>query len=115
MSARLKKNLVLVIAIIVVAAVAIGVFLYLRHGSSPAPSAATNSLNPLSSGRLKVSSFNIEHLSHKSRTEGELRMIAHILKEFDLIAVQELHDEIVIKDLVQIGRASCRERVCQYV
>ncbi len=51
---------------------------------------------------IKVCSFNIRIFSNKSRNDQELETIAKILKYYDLIAIQELKDEDVLKRTVTI-------------
>ena len=45
-----------------------------------------------SPGRLLVASWNIANLGAHKRWDSALQIIAHILKRFDLIAVQEVND-----------------------
>lgn len=47
--------------------------------------------------RLTLASFNIRILSTASRDDTELASIADILQKYDLIAIQELRDEEVLK------------------
>jgi endonuclease/exonuclease/phosphatase family metal-dependent hydrolase len=58
----------------------------------------------LSAGTISISSFNIRILSDKSRTDHELKLIAQILQHYDLIALQELRDEQVLRRTVHILR-----------
>src|SRR3546814_3232219 len=46
---------------------------------------------------------------------GEAKGVAGLLQRLAAIAMEELLGLLVIADALQIGRASCRERVCQYV
>ncbi len=49
---------------------------------------------PVSSdNRLLLASWNVANLGAQGRTDGALRLIAHIMKRFDLIAVQEVNEE----------------------
>lgn len=43
-------------------------------------------------GRLLLASWNIANIGAQDRTLNAKRLIAHILKRFDLIAVQEVND-----------------------
>ena len=43
-------------------------------------------------GHLLLGSWNIANLGGQGRAEGALRLIVHILKRFDLVAVQEVND-----------------------
>lgn len=43
--------------------------------------------------RLLLASWNIANLGAQSRTAGARKVIAHILKRFDLVAVQEVNDD----------------------
>ena len=45
-------------------------------------------------GRLLLATWNVANLGVQGRTEGALRVIAHVLKRFDLIAVQEVNDQL---------------------
>ncbi len=44
-------------------------------------------------GRRLLASWNIANLGAQGRTDGALEVIAHILKRFDLVAVQEVNDQ----------------------
>lgn len=44
-------------------------------------------------GKLLVASWNIANLGAQGRTNGALALITHILKRFELIAVQEVNEE----------------------
>lgn len=44
-------------------------------------------------GRLLLASWNIANLGAQGRTLNAKKLIAHILKRFDLVAVQEVNDE----------------------
>ena len=46
-----------------------------------------------SSDRLLLASWNIANLGAQKRTAGARKVIAHILKRFDLVAVQEINDD----------------------
>jgi len=46
-----------------------------------------------SANRLLLASWNVANLGAQDRTNGALRLIAHIMKRFDLIAVQEINEE----------------------
>ena len=62
-------------------------------------------LTPLFSvdkSELILASWNIRILSNNSRDSKELQYIANIIKRYDLIAVQEVRDEKVIKRIMQI-------------
>lgn len=51
---------------------------------------------------IKVCSFNIRIFSDRSRSDAELKNIAQILKYYDLVAIQELRDEKVLRRTVDI-------------
>ncbi len=51
---------------------------------------------------LKLTTWNIRTLSGRSRDDAELRQIASILIDYDLIAISELHDETVLKRIQRI-------------
>ncbi len=53
-----------------------------------------------SKNRLLLASWNIANLGAQKRTPGALKLIAHILERFDLIAVQEVNDNFVNFDKV---------------
>ncbi len=44
-------------------------------------------------GRLLIASWNVANMGAQGRTKAALRTIAHILKRFELIALQELNEE----------------------
>jgi hypothetical protein len=44
-------------------------------------------------GRLLLASWNVANLGAQGRTQTALDVIAHILKRFELIAVQEINEE----------------------
>ena len=54
---------------------------------------------PVLSGaeELTIASFNIRIFSDGSRYDAELELIADRLQQFDLIAIQELRDEGVVR------------------
>ena len=54
--------------------------------------------------RLTLASFNIRIFSNASRDDIELASIADILQKYDLIAIQELRDEEVLKRTAAILR-----------
>ena len=55
------------------------------------------------SPNITIASFNIRKLSDNSRTDEELKQIAEVLSEFDLIAVQEvLGDTIILNRTVEM-------------
>ena len=54
------------------------------------------------SDKIKLSSFNIRIFSNKSRDDEELKYIASILRYYDIVAIQELRDEHVLKRTVSI-------------
>lgn len=60
--------------------------------------------------QLRVCSFNIRVFSDNNRDNEELAHIVNILKEYDLIAIQELRDEEVLLRTV----AALKERGCEY-
>ena len=43
--------------------------------------------------RLLLASWNIANLGVQKRTAGAQKVIAHILKRFDIVAVQEINDD----------------------
>ncbi|MBU0650922.1 endonuclease/exonuclease/phosphatase family protein, partial [bacterium] len=51
---------------------------------------------------VTVASFNIRIFSDNSRDDKELNVIADILKKYDVIAVQEVRDEQVVKRTLEI-------------
>lgn len=56
-------------------------------------------------GRLLIASWNVANMGAQGRTKAALRTIAHILKRFELIALQELNEEyrVLIKILDFMG------------
>jgi len=52
-----------------------------------------------SPSKVKIASWNIRILSDESRDSSELRKIASIISQFDLVAVQEVRDYQVLKRL----------------
>ena len=52
--------------------------------------------------RLSVAAWNIRILSDNSRNDSELHKIAQTLIDYDLIAISELRDEVVLKRTQQI-------------
>jgi endonuclease/exonuclease/phosphatase family metal-dependent hydrolase len=44
-------------------------------------------------GRLLLASWNVANLGAQGRSEAALRLVSHIMKRFDLIAVQEVNEE----------------------
>ncbi len=44
-------------------------------------------------GRLLLASWNIANLGAQNRTDEALKVIAHILKRFDLVSIQEVNDQ----------------------
>ena len=55
------------------------------------------------SPNITIASFNIRKFSDNSRTDEELKQIAEVLSEFDLIAVQEvLGDPIILNRTVEM-------------
>ncbi len=52
-------------------------------------------------GTITVASWNIRILSDKSRDENELKIIADILSRYDLVAIQEVRDKIVMDRLIK--------------
>ncbi|MBW1765001.1 MAG: endonuclease/exonuclease/phosphatase family protein, partial [Deltaproteobacteria bacterium] len=54
---------------------------------------------PLNAKNLTIASWNIRILSNNSRDDTELKKIASILKKYDLIAIQEARDTIVLDRL----------------
>jgi endonuclease/exonuclease/phosphatase family metal-dependent hydrolase len=57
--------------------------------------------------RLLLASWNIANLGAQKRTAGARKVIAHILKRFDLVAVQEINDDYrqFIEIVEQMGPA----------
>ena len=54
-------------------------------------------------GRLLLASWNIANLGAHDRPNRSLRLIAHILSRFDLIAVQEVNDNFrVFQSIVRL-------------
>ncbi len=51
---------------------------------------------------VKLAAWNIRMLSDSSRNDVELRQIASILIDYDLIAISEVHDETVLKRIQRI-------------
>ena len=55
--------------------------------------------------KLLVASWNIANLGAQGRTDKALKLIAHILKRFDLIAVQEVNENFkILESLVSMLR-----------
>ncbi len=52
--------------------------------------------------QISIASFNIRIFSNKSRSEQELSLIAKLLRKYDVIAIQELRDEKVLKRTITI-------------
>ncbi len=52
--------------------------------------------------QLSIASFNIRIFSNKSRSDDELDDIAKVLKNYDIIAIQELRDPEVLQRTVDI-------------
>lgn len=57
-------------------------------------------------GRLLLASWNVANLGVQGRTEGALSLISHIMKRFDLIAVQEVKDDYRIFEKVVANMGS---------
>lgn len=57
-------------------------------------------------GRLLLASWNIANLGAQGRSEQALQLIAHLLKRFDLIAVQEVNDDFAafLRVMEYVGR-----------
>ncbi len=53
---------------------------------------------------VRVASFNIRILSDKSRDDDELSAIATVISRYDVIAIQEVRDETVMRRLVRVLR-----------
>ncbi len=70
--------------------------------SSKEPQISQEVSIPTNQGELKISSFNIRLFSNNSRDDSELKQIVGILKEYDLIAIQELRDERVMQRAVAL-------------
>lgn len=51
---------------------------------------------------IAIASFNVRIFSTNSRTDEELSKIADVLQKYDVIAIQELRDEEVLKRTVEI-------------
>ncbi len=49
---------------------------------------------------ILISSFNIRILSDKSRSDREVALIGDIIKNYDIIAIQEVRDEKILKRLI---------------
>ena len=56
----------------------------------------------LFSDTLKIATFNIRIFSNKSRSETELNYTAEILKKYDVVAIQELRDEQVLRRTIYV-------------
>jgi len=51
-------------------------------------------------GRLLLASWNVANLGVQGRSDGALDVIAHIMKRFDLLAVQEINEEFRVFEKV---------------
>lgn len=74
---------------VLIVAVVIGVGTLL-HGASSVDAAQT----------IKVATWNLRDLSTSSRNDFERFQISYLLRDFDLIAIQEVNDAQVVQDLV---------------
>jgi endonuclease/exonuclease/phosphatase family metal-dependent hydrolase len=54
------------------------------------------------SGTFRMATFNVRALSDRSRTDGELRDIAELVAPYDIVAVQEARDSLVLERLVRL-------------
>jgi len=66
----------------------------------PTPGGETRAVAVTPGGELTICTFNIRIFSNKSRTDEDLRYIAGILKKYDLVAIEELRDETVLRRTV---------------
>jgi len=79
------------------------VFLSSGCSSSQKPTRTYSySRSVVSAQPLRLASFNIRIFSNNSRNDEELDYITDILKQYDIIAIQELRDEIVLKRAVEM-------------
>ena len=51
-------------------------------------------------GRLLLASWNVANLGVQGRSDGALDVVAHIMKRFDLLAVQEINEEFRVFEKV---------------
>lgn len=58
--------------------------------------------NNEATSKLTIASWNIRILSDKSRDDSELKIIADILSNYDLVAIQEVRDKTVMDRLVNM-------------
>ncbi|MFC1745407.1 endonuclease/exonuclease/phosphatase family protein, partial [Candidatus Riflebacteria bacterium] len=58
---------------------------------------------------ITLASFNIRYFSDGSRDDTELLKIAEVIKDYDLIAIQEARDERVLQRLVQVMQQAGRD------
>lgn len=59
---------------------------------------------------MKMASWNIRILSDASRTDSELKKIAEVAKDYDLLSIIELRDENVLKRLTKIMDAESSKK-----
>lgn len=57
---------------------------------------------PSQESHIRIASFNIRVFSNNSRDDKELSYISDILQKYDLVAVQEIRDEEVLKRTIVI-------------
>jgi len=77
--------------------------------SEPLPPALPGTVKAPGSKALWVAAWNLRNLSDKSRSDAELLKIAETLRDYDLIAMSEVRDEIVLKRLLRHLSASGAE------
>jgi len=75
--------------------VSLFVALFLAGCAHPEPRVPLEGRPPVE--RLTLASFNIRIFSNASRDDAELAAIADILQKYDIVAIQELRDEEVLK------------------
>src|SRR3546814_14939732 len=83
-----------------------------RHCRGPVPKGQTGSgrHGPLDSRRFLINSGSKEELRSAKQTGRGM-----MLKLMTLVKASPTFDHAGFRDYWEIGRASCRERVCQYV
>lgn len=76
------------------------IILSLLFVSCPVSNATPNNIQLTES--IKLASWNIRKLSDNSRDDSELQKIAAIIDRYDIVAIQEVRDSIVINRLLDI-------------
>jgi endonuclease/exonuclease/phosphatase family metal-dependent hydrolase len=79
-----------------------------RYDESPAPvPPITGETGPFPAGvpdapPIRLATFNVRGLSDRSRSDGELRDIAELVAPYDIVAIQEARDYLVLERLVRL-------------